>query len=150
MIIDTLNNLHKYSPLFREVNKLLDVLKNKSLPEISEKVCKGDITLIPLRSEGVSENFDPTILESHKALMDIHITLEGLDVIAFADLENETRPVKDYDDANDYSLSTSETIKILSVPAGYFCIIPNNFAHMALYKGHIDVKKIVVKMPVKA
>jgi YhcH/YjgK/YiaL family protein len=150
MIIDTLGNLYKYSSLFREINQLVDVISKQSLQEISEKVSKGDITLIPLHSEGVSENFDPTILESHKVLMDIHITLEGLDVIAFSDLENETRPVKDYDDANDYSLSTSDTIKILSVPAGYFCIIPNNFAHMALYKGHRDVKKIVVKMPVNA
>jgi YhcH/YjgK/YiaL family protein len=150
MIIDTFGNLHKYAPLFIEINQLIDVLNKKSLQETSEKFSSGDITLIPLRSEGVLDNFDPSILESHKAQMDIHVTLEGEDVIAFADLENETSLLKAYDEADDYALSNSDNIKTLKVPKGYFCIIPNNFAHMALYTGHCDVKKIVVKMRVSA
>lgn len=150
MIVDTLSNLQKYSPLFKEINQLMKVLDNRSLLKISEKVCSGAVTLIPLSSEGVSENFDSSILESHKTLMDIHITLKGLDVIAFAELENETSPLKAYDEVNDYSLSTSKAIKTMTIPPNYFCIIPNNFAHMALYKGHRDVKKIVVKIPVNS
>jgi YhcH/YjgK/YiaL family protein len=150
MIIDTLANLNKYSSLFKPVSKIVEVLNNKPLQEITEKISIGDITLIPLSSEKISANFNPSILESHKAQMDVHITIEGLDVIAFADLESETKPLKPYDEANDYALATSNEIKTLTVPNGYFCIIPNNFAHMALYKGHHDAKKIVVKMPVNA
>ena len=82
--------------------------------------------------------------------MDVHITLEGIDVIAYADLENETKLFKTYDKINDYSLSTSNKIKKLNIPQGYFCIIPNNFAHMALYEGHSRVRKIVVKIPVNS
>lgn len=150
MILDTLNNLHKYASLFKAIKQVTHALNDRSLNDISEKVCSEDITLIPLQSGGVSDNFDASILESHKTQMDIHVTLEGEDVIAFADLENETNPLKPYDEANDYALSTSDSIKTLKVLQGYFCIIPNNFAHMALYKGHRDVKKIVVKIPVNS
>ena len=53
MIIDTLDNLSKYSLLYNAVNQLIVVISNKSLHEISEKVYCEDITLIPLCSEEV-------------------------------------------------------------------------------------------------
>jgi YhcH/YjgK/YiaL family protein len=148
MIVDAIENLNEYSSRFQSVNKVLEILENISIEEFSRKTHYGEIILIPLNSVAVLGKFDHRILEAHKAFLDIHITLEGIDVIAFADLEHETSPLRDYDVVNDYSLWTSDNIKTLSVPKGFFCIIPNSFAHMALYNGHSKVKKIVLKMPV--
>lgn len=147
MITDKLENIYKYDALFSGVTQFINVLDSKSLQDISVKESYDKITLIPITSDSISETFDPTVLEAHKTLMDIHITLEGTDVIAYADLDTEATIFKVYDETNDYLLANSNTIKTINVPKGYFCIIPNSFAHMALYQGHSKVKKIVVKMP---
>lgn len=147
MITDKLENIHKYDALFSGVAQFINVLDSKSLQDVTVKESYDKITLIPITSDSVSETFDSTVLEAHKTLMDIHITLEGTDVIAYADLDTEATIFKVYDEANDYLLANSNTIKTINVPKGYFCIIPNSFAHMALYQGHSMVKKIVVKMP---
>ncbi|MDI9257713.1 MULTISPECIES: YhcH/YjgK/YiaL family protein [Flavobacterium] len=147
MITDKLENIKHYASLFSGIHPLLQVTAVKSLDRVIEKESHGDITLIPIQSNGVSATFDAELLEAHRTLMDIHITLAGTDVIAYADLQSESQESKPYDEANDYLLARAQNIKTLSVPAGYFCIIPNQFAHMALYQGHSEVKKIVVKMP---
>lgn len=147
MITDRIENIAKYKSLFSSIPTLLRVQQDKPLEAITEKESYENITLIPITSQAVSETFDVALLEAHKTLMDIHITLEGTDIVAYADLETEATVSKVYDETNDYLLARSEKIKTICVPQGYFCIIPNQFAHMALYQGHESVKKIVVKMP---
>ena len=148
MITDKLENMHRYQSLFSGLSQLITVVNSKSLDGISETENHGDIRLIPIRSDVVSDTFDPSVLEAHQREMDVHITLEGTDCIAYADLETETLPFKAYDAQHDYLLVKSDGVKSLVVPEGYFCIIPNNFAHMALYSGHKKVKKVVVKLVV--
>lgn len=150
MITDRIENIGKYEPLYSGITELVAYMKENLLETIREKKVLETISLIPLNSAGTGENYDPTLLEAHRKLMDIHITLSGLDTISYANLADEAIVSKEYDEANDYLLATSENLKVLEVPAGYFCIIPNNFAHMALYGGHRDVKKIVVKMDASA
>ncbi|SHG94736.1 YhcH/YjgK/YiaL family protein [Flavobacterium defluvii] len=146
MITDTIENLSNYKVIYPEITELIDILKKSDLESLHEKTISNEITLIPIQSKKVSESFDENILEAHKKLMDIHITLNGIDVIAYADVNREVEEYKKYIEADDYALFKSNTIKEIIIPKGYFCIIPNNFAHMALYKGHSDVKKIVVKL----
>ena len=148
MITDKLENMHRYQSLFSRLRQLVAVVNAKSLDGIIEKENRGYLSLIPIRSDVVPDTFDPRILEAHQREMDVHITLEGTDCIAYADLETETLPFKAYDAQHDYLLVKSDAVKTLLVPKGYFCIIPNNFAHMALYSGHKKVKKVVVKLVV--
>ncbi|TPG40083.1 YhcH/YjgK/YiaL family protein [Flavobacterium pectinovorum] len=146
MITDTIENLSIYKAIYPEINELLNVLEFNRLESLSEKTISNNLTLIPIYSNEVSSSFDSKILESHKKLMDIHITLSGTDVIAYANVNTEVEEYKTYSEVDDYALHTSNRIKEILVPSGYFCIIPNNFAHMALYKGHSEVKKVVVKL----
>lgn len=148
MITDRIENLAKYSQSFPIIDELIKILDFTPLAEITKKEIFGELAIIPIYSKAIIDTFDASILEAHKTLMDIHITLDGTDVIAYADLENESKIHKVYDDVNDYLLARSSQIKIITVPKGYFCIVPNNFAHMALYEGHSNVKKVVVKIPV--
>ncbi|MBJ2126456.1 YhcH/YjgK/YiaL family protein [Flavobacterium sp. IB48] len=150
MIIDKFENLVNYSKLYPEIDRVLNLLKNKDLNVLNEKISSESITLIPIYSKEISPSFNRNILEAHKQLMDIHISLEGEDIVAFADVFSEVKEYQAYDELNDFALYTSDYIKKFSIPKGYFCIIPNNFAHMALYEGHSDVKKVVVKMSVSS
>ncbi len=148
MITDIHENINKYVALYPQLAKYIEYTKNNDINAITKTVEFNGIKIIPITSAATTENFDENILEAHKKLMDVHITLAGLDVMAYADLETETKISKEYSDADDYLLATSEVRKILAIPQNYFCIVPNNFAHMALYKFHADVKKVVVKMPI--
>lgn len=147
MITDRIENLAKYDRSFPIVSDLIKILDSTPLADITKKETFGPLALVPIISESVADTFDKSLLEAHKTFMDIHITLDGVDVIAYANLNDETTVFRAYDDVNDYLLVNSNQIKIITVPKGYFCIIPNNFAHMALYDGHAKVKKVVVKMP---
>lgn len=146
MITNKLEYLFSYAEIFPEIKQLVEYCKTNNLENISEKISFNDISIIPITSE-VNPSFDAEILEAHKKLMDIHITLEGVDCMAYACLKSETSMFKDYDVANDYLLAKSTSVKKIVIPAGYFCIVPNNFAHMALYGIGEGVKKVVVKIP---
>ena len=89
MITDKLENLYKYEYFFSGIGDFLKVKDSKSLNDIYEKETHGEISIIPIKSNTISENFDNTLLEAHKSLMDVHISLEGTDVIAYANLEDE-------------------------------------------------------------
>ena len=146
MITDKLENLALYSKLFSPINEVTQLIEKENLQTINSKVTAGNISLIPITS---LPNQSPAkyVLEAHRSLMDIHITLEGEDKMAYACLNTESELHKAYDEDNDYLLVKSNAIKTLTIPKGYFCIVPNNFAHMALYEISKDVKKVVVKIP---
>ena len=148
MITDKVENIERYSALYPNISRILASMNREILEAIFEKTIVDGIALIPISSSKVSASFDETLFEAHITTMDIHITLQGVDVIAYADLDSEAKVFKPYDEQNDYLLAHSNEPKTLQVPKGYFCIIPNNFAHMALYEGHSDVRKVVVKLPV--
>lgn len=145
MITDKLEYLFKYEGIFPEIKQFLEYCKTNQLESLKEKISFKDISIIPITSK-VCETFDEEILEAHKQLMDIHITLDGSDRMAYACLDSETVLFKEYDEVNDYLLAKSTSIKKIDIPRGYFCIVPNNFAHMALYGIGEGVKKIVVKI----
>ena len=146
MITDKLENLEKYLSVFPQLNNLISYLRNGDLEDVKENEGIEDITLIPLVGKE-NPNFDPILLEAHRKLMDVHITLNGIDKIAYQFLDDQVEVTKEYDDKNDYLLAKGNNIISLDVPKGYFCIIPNHFAHMALYNTNAGVEKIVVKMP---
>lgn len=146
MITDKLENLALYSKLFSPINEVIQLIERENLQTINSKVTAGDISLIPITGSP-NQSPDKHVLEAHRSLMDIHITLEGEDKMAYACLNTESEPHKAYDEDNDYLLVKSNVIKTVTIPKGYICIVPNNFAHMALYEISNDVKKIVVKIP---
>lgn len=145
MIINKIENLKLYGILYRPIGDVIELIEREDLHTINTKISSDDITIIPINGKP-SESVDKHVLEAHKSLMDIHITLEGEDKMAYACLNTESEPHKAYDEDDDYLLVKSNFIKTVTIPKGYFCIVPNNFAHMALYEISNEVKKIVVKI----
>lgn len=148
MIIDRINNLHKYSWFNPGISRLTYFIESHDMESIQEKQNFENLSFLPISSKEVSSEFNEQLLEAHRKFHDIHITLSGIDVICFSDLETDTKSYKTYDDANDYLLVTSGNINKIYLPRDYFCIISPHTAHMALYKGHNEVKKLVIKIPV--
>lgn len=137
----------QYKTLYTSLAHLLQEFTFKSLQDLNKKVERDKFLLIPLHSQP-KEVEVPTLLEAHKKHVDVHVTFEGTDIMGYADLLTETTEIKAYDESNDYLLAHSSKIKLLRIPKGYFCIVPNDYAHMALYNIRGDVKKIVIKLAV--
>jgi len=147
MITGKWEYLVQYKTLYRSLAHVLQEFTFESLKALNEKVEREEFLLIPIKSQP-KEVEVPTILEAHKKYVDVHVTFEGTDIMGYSDLLTETTESKAYDEINDYLLAHSSIIKILSIPKGYFCIVPNDYAHMALYNTSGKVKKIVIKLAV--
>lgn len=145
MITDKLENLKNYLGAFPQLKDLVIYLDNNDLNNVKEKLETQNITLIPITSQE-NKDFDFKLLEAHRTLMDVHITLKGTDKIGYQFLDDKISITKKYDEEHDYLLGKGEKIISLDVPEGYFCVIPNHFAHMALYNNKADIDKIVVKI----
>ena len=145
MITDRLENLESYLRIFPQLKDLVSYVKQGDLSLLTENTSIDNITLVPLTGKE-NPNFDPALLEAHRKQMDVHVTLKGTDRIAYQLLDDKIDITSEYDETGDYLLGKGQEIISLDVPEGYFCIIPNHFAHMALYKTEVGVKKVVVKM----
>ncbi len=147
MITGKWESLVQYKTLYPSIEHVLQEFTFESLQALNEKVERKEFILIPINSQP-KEVEAPTILEAHRKYVDVHVTFEGTDMMGYADLLTETTESKGYDESNDYLLAHSSIIKFLSIPKGYFCIVPNDYAHMALYNIKSEVKKIVIKLAV--
>ena len=146
MILDKLCNLSLYGVQFSSIKNLIDLCGVDDIVKIDKNTELHDFKIIPIQGEP-NLDFERNILEAHIKNFDIHITIAGSDIIAFSNIDDECYLHKDYDVDNDYALYKSTQIKTLIIPEGYFCIIPNHLAHMAMYGISNSVKKIVIKIP---
>ena len=146
MILDKLCNLSLYGVQFPSIKNLVDLVDVDDIVKFDKNTELHNFKIITIHGEPNLE-FEKNILEAHIKNFDIHITIAGSDIIAFANIDDECYLHKDYDVDNDYALYKSNQIKTIIIPEGYFCIIPNHFAHMAMYGISNSVKKIVIKIP---
>jgi YhcH/YjgK/YiaL family protein len=145
MTIDLINNLSNYSFLHKSIESFCEFLKGNSLSEINEKIITKDFDIIPILNDS-NLDIDIELLEAHRKQIDIHIILEGNDIIAFKNLSENLDIYREYDDENDYLLVKSGKLNTISLESGYFCFIPNHFAHMALYGTKSKCRKVVIKL----
>lgn len=147
MITGKWEYIAQYKSVYASLTHLLNEFTFESLQALNEKVEHDLFALIPIYSHPKEVEVS-TLLEAHKKYVDVHITFQGTDIMGYADLLTESVESKPYDENNDYLLVHSTKIKLLNIPKGYFCIVPNEFAHMALYNIQSEVQKIVVKLAV--
>ncbi|MDX1718636.1 MAG: YhcH/YjgK/YiaL family protein [Salegentibacter mishustinae] len=110
-----------------------------------KKVLSNGISVIFLKTESGTENKD--ILEAHKKLYDIHYTIKGTDTIVYKAVKDCNSISKNYEEEGDYILYKEKPEKSLEVAAGSFCMIPNLYAHAAVYEKKGPVRKLVFKVP---
>jgi biofilm protein TabA len=145
MTIDLIDNLNNYSFLHKSIEPVCEFLKCNSLLEIHEKIVTKDFDIIPILNES-NTGIDTELMEAHRKQIDIHIILEGNDIIAFKNLNENLDIQREYDEENDYLLVKSSNVNTITLESGFFCFIPNHFAHMALYGTKARCRKVVIKL----
>ncbi|MEO7487475.1 MAG: YhcH/YjgK/YiaL family protein [Ferruginibacter sp.] len=105
------------------------------------------ISVVVIQAESGAQN--KNLLEAHRKFCDLHYTIKGNDIIASKPISGCININKEYVEDVDYVLFDETPTNKVIVSEGSFCLIPNEFAHMASYDSHGMVSKLVFKIPVK-
>ncbi len=90
-------------------------------------------------------NYREGVLEFHKSYTDLHITIEGLDIMYTSHEISET--IEPYQEAGDYALVLSPTLNANKIPPGHFILIPPNEIHANQLEGENPLKVVFKLKP---
>ena len=149
MILDTLDNLHKYAslnPLFPKAIEFLTTNDLSSLPLGRNEIMGDEIFAIVMEAQPRTKEEIP--VEVHRKYIDIQVPISGDEVMGFIPLAE--LPEGDYSEQNDVTLYP------LTVKARDFVYVkPSMFTMFFPQDGHapavtsVPLKKIIVKIAVK-
>lgn len=141
MILDSLNNLSKYidAESFNIILLHLEKLKSGEEELNSWKVFDEDSNLkaIALNNSGDHD----ALKEYHKIYTDIHITIQGTDVMFIGNEISETQ--EEYDESKDYGLVKSPTVSSATLLKDNFALIKPNILHCNILDKPNSLKLVV-------
>ena len=144
MVVNTISNLHLYKGAYKGLEEVIAYLENTDLNDLpAGRNDVSDTMYVVAMSNDQAGSFDG-VMERHEDWIDIHCTLEGTDVVAFAEKDEPAEDVRDYEEEKDYMLNKPEQAYRLEIGKGYFCIIDTTMAHMAII-GQGFLRKAVIK-----
>lgn len=142
MIKDNIKNINRYSINDHFKNFKNDFFQDKDYP----LNLKLPIKAIPLEYE--TKEFDLTKFENHRKYIDIHLVVEGSEVIGINRLDN-LKPTMIYDTENDYQLFEGEIRETIFLNSCDFLLLFPGEVHVT--GGRViesaKIKKIVYKIP---
>lgn len=142
MIKDKIKNIGRYS-----INDYFENFKEnfKEVHSIPKKL-NPPFKAIPLEYETGSLNF--LKFENHKKYIDIHLMIEGSEIIGLNEESNLDR-ITDYAPAEDFELFTGKPNGEVTLQRGEFLLLFPGEIHVT--GGHIGektkIKKVVYKIP---
>lgn len=144
MIKDKLENIDIYS-----INEAFETFKERIKNSSNYSDFDKPFKAIPLDYE--TRNFDLSKFENHKKYIDVHLILNGSEVIGLAD-RNQVKPNMEYDEINDYQLFDGSVQEEVTLHKGEFLILFEHEFHVT--GGFVDqigekVNKMVFKVPLK-
>lgn len=140
MILDKIGNLQRYE---QRLQFITEILQNKEYVkgkfEISEPLKFG------IGIEYNTKESNEGIWEAHRKYLDIHVLLEGEEVVEIADISSMVS-TKEYED--DYELFSGKKEFSVTLIAGDFLVLFPNEVHKTgvIVNGSTAVKKIVFKL----
>lgn len=140
MIYDKLNNIERYNVL-KQIAKFDFSKYQKGKFEINGKDFFG------IGLEYNTKNESECLWEAHKRYLDIHVLLEGEEIIHVTDIKNMTVS-KEHDNEQDYALFTGTKEQAFELKKGDFLVLYPNEVHKTAVKlnNESTIKKIVFKI----
>ena len=149
MILDTLDNLHKYAslnPLFPKAIEFLTNTDLSSLPLGRNEIMGDEIFANVMEVQPHTKEEIP--VEAHRKYIDIQVPISGDEVMGYT--PKSALPVGEYSDANDVTL-----YPIGMLAQDYVNVKQSMFTIFFPQDGHapavtpVKVKKVIVKIAVK-
>jgi len=146
MILDVLENAHRYLALNNGFTRAFDFLMRpelKELPVDKYKIEGERVYAIVAKDPGRKK--ENALLETHEKYIDIQLVLAGTDDMGWKPKSSCKHPTDEYDPETDIQFFSDEPDSWLSTGSGVFAIFFPEDAHMPLISlGQIH--KVVVKV----
>lgn len=147
MILDSIDNLKSYSsynPLLEKVSEFI-ASNNLASLEPGRHNISEDLYVVIVNDEQPTFNH---ILEAHNNWIDVHYTIDGMDVVQYRQRSSCKQIEKEYDLTDDYILYKETSTSSLQLESNYFLMIEPSMAHMAMC-GNGKLHKAIFKLKVK-
>jgi biofilm protein TabA len=148
MILDVIENAHRYKELNKGFAKAIEFLLQrelKALPAGRYEIDGERVYGMIAREQGHKKEDEQ--LETHEKYIDIQLVLEGTDDMGWKPRSLCKHPSCEYDQTSDIRFFTDKPDAWLSVRSGAFVIFFPEDAHMPLISSEI-IHKVVVKVAV--
>ena len=151
MIYAELKNIKTYKGINKNLDKAIDFIAEKKYLNASfgKNIIEGDTIYFNYPEKPMTrENIDLD-LEYHKKYIDIHIVLEGEEIIVYTPFE-DCIETKSYNDEEDYGLVKGKAQVELMMNTENFLLFFPEEPHLALLKVDTpkEIKKIIFKVEI--
>jgi len=148
MILDALENAHRYLSLNEGFPKAVEFLLRPDLNELpveKYEIDGGRVYALVAKDPGRKK--EDALLETHEKYIDIQLVLAGTDEMGWKPKASCTQPTGEYDKKSDVQFFADDPDAWLPVERGFFVIFFPEDAHMPMISaGHLH--KVVVKVAV--
>ncbi len=146
MYIDKIENLKNYIKDQNLLNAILDFLKTAKTAEKGKHDILGETHANVL--EYTTKPFESVKMEAHEKFLDLQYIVSGEEKILKQELA-DNKPITEYDEAKDRIFYSPTTFDVALLTKGTFGIMyPNDLHQCVAVCDPIDIKKVVVKIPV--
>jgi biofilm protein TabA len=148
MILDVLENTHRYLSLHKGFAKAFDFLVRPDLKELPVGKYEIDAeNVYAMVSKEPGRRKEDALLETHEKYIDIQLVLEGVDDMGWKPKSFCKKPAGEYNQKNDEQIFMDEPDTWISTQSGAFVIFFPEDAHMPLISSG-QIHKVVVKVAV--
>jgi len=146
MILDVLENAHRYAVLHKGFAKAIEFLLRPDLKELPVGAYALDGERIyAMISKDTGQKKEDALLEAHEKYIDIQLILAGADDIGWKPKSSCKQPSGLYDPKSDLQFFADKPNTWLSIVGGEFAIFFPEDAHMPLISSG-RIHKVVVKV----
>ena len=149
MIVNTLNNVHKYTSLHPLFAKAFDFISHKDLVNLEDgiyEIAEG-LKLIVKNGEGKTKAESLKKFECHDHTIDIQICANGLETIGWKPREKCISPNGDYDPEKDRRFYNDDPDTFFQLTNNQFVIFYPEDVHAPMI-GNSEIKKLVFKVKI--
>ena len=148
MILDVLENAHRYLTLHKGFAKAFDFLLRPDLKELPVGKYEIDAERVyAMVSKELAAGKRMPLLETHEKYIDIQLVLAGTDDMGWKPKSLCKKPAGEYDQKTDEQIFMDEPDAWISTESGAFVIFFPEDAHMPLISSG-QIHKVVVKVAV--
>lgn len=148
MILDILENAHRYLALYKGFARAFDFLLRPDLKDLPVGKYEIDVDRVyAIVSKEHGRRKEDALLETHEKYIDIQLVLAGTDDMGWKPKSLCKHPFGEYNQKNDEQIFTDEPDTWLSTKSGAFAIFFPEDAHMPLISSG-QLHKVIVKVAV--
>ncbi|MEW6646587.1 MAG: YhcH/YjgK/YiaL family protein [Pseudomonadota bacterium] len=148
MILDTLDNSHRYTSLHPMFERAFDYLRHLPVqPPESGRINLLGEHLVAIYSAVQGRTRDAAQLECHRRYIDIQYVIAGCDEMGWAPLQACHNPVAAFNSEKDIQFFHDAPHSWVTAHAGSFCIFFPDDAHAPLVSDGL-IHKVVLKIEV--